>query len=147
MEEATGGSIIGTPGFLAPEKLVDGVSTKAHLHAGDIWCLGETAFRLLSNQPVFSTNDDLRDYYCGRIQFPSDRLRQVQASESAIDFIATAMASRPGGRLSAHQAAGHRWINAVITTGSEAESTSELTRYCYITKIRSSTDVFLVVLR
>ena len=110
MEEATGGSVLGTPGFLAPEKLVDRDLAKTHKFAADIWCLGETTFQLLVKEPVFSSSDDLEEYYHGRTQFPTHRLYEIQASPFAIDFIVTAMAAKPGSRLNASQAVEQRWI-------------------------------------
>ena len=110
MEEATGGSVLGTPGFLAPEKLVDRDLAKSYKYAADMWCLGEIVFRLLVNQPVFLTSDNLEEYYHGRTQFPTHRLYEVRASAFAIDFIVTAMAAKPGSRLTAIQAVDQRWI-------------------------------------
>ncbi|RWA09193.1 hypothetical protein EKO27_g5902 [Xylaria grammica] len=84
-------SLKGTPGFFAPEQLGLGGSDPkmADPFKSDIWCLGEMTFRML----------------CGEA-----RLYDIEASEPAISFVASAMLAEPRSRVDAHQAFNHEWL-------------------------------------
>ncbi|KAH7464227.1 hypothetical protein FOMA001_g17881 [Fusarium oxysporum f. sp. matthiolae] len=104
-----------TPGFIPPELLPtwDGPSRApsrgSDPFAADIWCLGETIFRMLAGRPTF-TERDLRHYESGRIPFPVQTLHGVVVSPEAVDFIQLAMKSQPDHRIKAKDALTHRWV-------------------------------------
>ncbi|KAI9706291.1 MAG: hypothetical protein M1820_004866 [Bogoriella megaspora] len=126
MEEATGATIFGSYGFLAPELIHDKDMAKLHRYAADIWCLGETAFHLLFNQSVFSPElHELEDYYDGKIGFPSQKFTEIEVSDAAVNFISTAMAPKPADRFDAHQCLKHPWISASDNDVSEERGYDE----------------------
>lgn len=94
MEEATGATIFGSRGFQAPENVFNADMARSYRYAADVWCLGETAFRLLVNEPLFSpAGPELHDYFNGKIQFPVQRLSCLTISDQAINFVCGAMAA------------------------------------------------------
>ncbi|KAI1736140.1 kinase-like domain-containing protein [Xylaria scruposa] len=108
-------SLKGTPGFFAPEQLgLGGINPKmADPFKSDIWCLGEMTFRMLCGEAVFLSDNDLRRYHQGTVAFPSQRLYEIEVSERAISFVASAMLAEPQSRLDAHQAFNHEWLGIV----------------------------------
>ena len=114
MEEATGETMFGSYGFLAPELIHDREMAKCYRYAADIWCLGETAFHLLSNRSLFSHDyHELQDYYVGKVAFPAHKFAELGTSLAAINFISTAMAAKPSERSTARQCLKHGWISAM----------------------------------
>lgn len=112
-------TLIGTEGYLAPE--VRGLLHAHHTPRGewkrleytaavDIWSLGEIAFRMMTQQAAFPELRDLVDYVDDRRPFPIEALAFYGASREAIDFLTKAMSASPGSRLTAREAAAHRWV-------------------------------------
>ena len=113
MEEATGATIFGSHGFQAPENKFNGDMAKSYRYAADVWCLGETAFRLLANEPLFpSPGPELHNYFNGKTQFPIQRFSGMKTSDHGISFIRSAMAAMPSDRLDAQHCVVHPWISA-----------------------------------
>ena len=108
MQKATGNSIVGTERYLAPELAFK--KGKADPNATDIWCLGATAFHLLTNRDAFPSRDELESYTLGRVGHPLHRLREPLLSSAASNFITAAMDAEPVNRFSAGQALNHQWI-------------------------------------
>ncbi|KAH7128893.1 kinase-like domain-containing protein [Dactylonectria macrodidyma] len=103
----------GTPMFMSPERhgfYDDIVPEKADPYATDMWCLGETTFQMLCDEPTFGSGDKLRQYARGLVDFPTDPLRKVKVDEQAIEFVTLVMLSHPAGRLTCFQAREHAWM-------------------------------------
>ncbi|CAH0054499.1 unnamed protein product [Clonostachys solani] len=105
-------TVRGTPRFMSPELLgfTDGNSRCSNLYAVDMWCLGETIFRILSGRPTFLNHADLCRFCLGQLEFPADILRDLHASEDAIDFLKSLIVNDPDNRLTAEGASAHAWI-------------------------------------
>jgi len=76
-----------------------------------MWSFGETVFQALTGTNTF-TLSELVEYHKGHIVFPRGILRDLRVSETAVDFVASLMASSPSTRLTAEQARTHRWMES-----------------------------------
>lgn len=115
VEDATATTTIvkGTPKFISPERLgfLEGIVPKeADPYAADMWCLGETAFRILCGQSTFPSDDILRQFVLGCSEFPTGCLRNVNAGDQAIEFVTSIMQAQPSQRLTCFEARGHTWM-------------------------------------
>jgi len=118
IEDVLGGSFTlqGTPGFIAPElyHLVE----RGPDSALDIWALGEISFRLLTGKATFEGRA-LPNYTQDQTTFPHAQLRGHNVSDSAQDFLRSAMKPDPKQRVTAQGALEHPWMekcNAVNLT-------------------------------
>ncbi|VUC23016.1 unnamed protein product [Clonostachys rosea] len=105
-------TVRGTDGFMPPELLNISGSSSKHIdfYAADMWCVGETIFRILTGRPTFENTQDLYGYYFKVGQFPAQVLRDAQISEQAIAFLSSLVVCNPSERLTAKQALVHPWI-------------------------------------
>ncbi|KAF2489067.1 kinase-like protein [Lophium mytilinum] len=107
-------AIQGTLGFLAPELhgLV-GLSSDRGRHilgASDMWALGETVFRLLTNAVSFPTLRDLISYARGETPFPTKPLLDCGISEAGVSFVCELLIVDPGKRATGDSGQEHDWI-------------------------------------
>ncbi|KAI7759642.1 hypothetical protein LZL87_014150 [Fusarium oxysporum] len=113
-DDATITTIVkGTPKFISPERLgfLEGIVPKeADPYAADMWCLGETAFQILCGQSTFPSDDMLRKFVIGSLEFPTDCLRNAKVGDHAIEFVTSIMQAQPSRRLTCFQARGHIWM-------------------------------------
>ncbi|CAG9983757.1 unnamed protein product [Clonostachys byssicola] len=109
-------TVRGTDGFMPPEMLnISGSSsTSINLYAADMWCVGESIFRILTGRPTFENTQDLYGYYFKVGQFPAQVLRDAQVSEQAIAFLSSLVVCNPSERLTAKQALSYPWIMMAI---------------------------------
>jgi hypothetical protein len=111
IEGGNASTVRGTPGFVAPEMIGSYEDTKSSDPlAGDMWCLGETVFRMLTGQPTFDSILSLINYKKGLKHHPIESLNDVIISKQAIDFVKSIMAPNPTNRLTATEADQHSWI-------------------------------------
>jgi hypothetical protein len=91
----TGGAIIGTPGYMAPEQVSSGTADAR----ADIFSLGAVAFRALTGLPAFAGSDvqAIFDVVYKQPLAPSELLRGVPADVDRV--IAIALAKEPGNRF------------------------------------------------
>ncbi|KAI0971065.1 kinase-like domain-containing protein [Xylaria arbuscula] len=111
--EATFTTVRGTPGFMAPERILPGVGSTPSAtdpFPCDMWCLGEVVFFLLTSKKTFDSLTKLQKYYNDTESFPEQQLRTAKISQQAIDFIKALMAAQPNERLSASRADDHSWM-------------------------------------
>ncbi|KAI1178842.1 kinase-like domain-containing protein [Nemania sp. FL0916] len=115
-------AVKGTHGFFAPEQQgFGGVDpTSVDPYRTDIWCLGEMTFRILCDEAVFASSEDLRKYHEGVTVFPKARLQDIGASGPAISFITSAMLAQPMSRLEINQASDHAWFQMDLDNHSAA---------------------------
>lgn len=99
----------GTFAYLPPE-LLDENARKTDHFAGDVWCIGETAFELMTAVTVFPHLSTRWKYTQDRTVFPAQEIYKAGASQQALDFITTAMAPIPSDRPSASEALKHAWM-------------------------------------
>lgn len=111
---------------MAPERIPElgGEPHKADPFPADMWCLGEIAFQVLTQQRTFKDVLELRDYAKGRTDFPSGPLRHNGVSHGAIDFLQLLMRRQPYKRLSAREANEHSWMS--VTEGSAVPSSNTI---------------------
>jgi serine/threonine protein kinase len=104
-------TIRGTPNFIPPELLgFDSDSVIFNPKAGDMWCFGETVFRMLTNTATFTNEQALFQYKYDRASFPIDVLRAASASDLAIDFVTSLMAACPAERACPLKLLDHHWL-------------------------------------
>jgi calcium/calmodulin-dependent protein kinase I len=140
----------GTPGFLAPELLVQSGMLDYHgldfgseyTTAVDIWALGEIAFRALTAQVPFTRT--LGPYIRGTSAFPTDILVSCEASERCREFIKYLMAPLPSDRPTAAKALEHDWMEPLRP--SSPRSSLESDRYDLYPIIADSRAQFPTVL-
>ncbi len=96
---------------MAPEVHFRGNGDKAsYTVAADMWSLGALCVRLITGKPAFSPLE-LAGYYLQNQAFvPEDALTSKGIGQDGRDFIREIMAPVPQDRLSAQEAAKHRWI-------------------------------------
>lgn len=125
-------TMIGTPGFLAPEVLLrfwedsDFESSETYTAAVDIWSLGAIAFHTLTGKMAFS-NGSLQKYMSGTWSLPVEVLHAHGVSSEGCDLLRSLMAPTPKDRLTAKEALGHLWIDP--QSPSSARSSAEMQRY------------------
>jgi len=132
----------GTPGFLAPEMLVqlglldgnDLLISESYTVAIDIWSVGEITFRALTGKQPFPTIKSLGTYIRGTSSFPVDVLHAHGVSSEGYDILKSLMAPMPNDRLTAKEASEHKWIEP--QTPSSARSSAEMQRYLLLTITR-----------
>ncbi|KAH7127971.1 kinase-like domain-containing protein [Dactylonectria estremocensis] len=127
IEDNASTAIRGTPGFMPPEILGYSGNPKAvDACLGDMWCLGELVFQTLTSQATFDNYAELGKYCSGMVTFPTQALRDVKASESAIEFVTALMQSKPSERLSAQNARSHAWMETDSTSQTSEEFSQTL---------------------
>ncbi|CAG9984171.1 unnamed protein product [Clonostachys byssicola] len=116
-------SVRGTGSFMPPELLgFSGENTRAvDLYAVDMWCYGETLFRMLTGGGTFEKPADLYGYYFGHVKFPRAVLEQIQLSPAVIDFLQSLLTCDPAQRLTSETALDHSWMETDFH-GSDASS-------------------------
>jgi serine/threonine protein kinase len=131
-----GGTVLrtlnGTPGFLAPEILVqngmmdvEGFPTEqAYTNKCDIWSLGEIIYRSTCGESPFPKS--LIAYVKGTAKFPLEKLEEYKVSKEGIDFIENLMKAIPEDRLTAAKALEHAWL---ATQHPSPRSSGEFSRY------------------
>jgi serine/threonine protein kinase len=131
-------TISGTPGFLAPELLVqsglidvEGLDElREYTVAVDILSLGEIIFRALTSQPPFPRS--LAAYVKGNVGFPYEVLHSQKVSNPGCDFIRGLMRVNPKERTTARDALGQIWIASQKT--SSPKTSGEIERPDYLTQ-------------
>ena len=129
-------TLIGTPGFLAPEVLSraffsddsDLGNGEEYTAAVDIWSLGAIAFHALTGKLAFS-NRSLQAYFKGTWSLPTDVLQAHGVSGEGCDLLKSLMAPIPKDRLTAKEALGHKWME--LPHPSSARSSTEIQRYLF----------------
>ncbi|CAH0025776.1 unnamed protein product [Clonostachys rhizophaga] len=120
-------AIRGTPNFLPPELLGFGKGGKlTHSFAIDMWCLGETLFRILSGRRTFEQLQDVVKYCTGRTTFPTSILQKAGASEKAIRFVSSLMLVNPEDRLAASSAGEHEWLQSTVLSKARGSPQSQV---------------------
>jgi serine/threonine protein kinase len=102
----------GTIGFIAPE--LHGFTKRGTDYGPDLWALGEISFQMLAKQPTFRSLALLHNYVQNPTTFPSAVLRVHNISDSALDFILSAMEPLPEKRITAQHALSHGWIKIYV---------------------------------
>lgn len=119
-------TVCGTPSFMPPE-LLDAPKTKSvDPYLADMWCFGETIFQTLTGEGTFRNHLDIGRYYDGYVKFPTTTLNQAGASQPAIDFLVSVMASNPLERLTAEKARNHGWMEADLQSLTEKTASIDL---------------------
>ncbi|KAF2278167.1 kinase-like protein [Westerdykella ornata] len=108
----------GTPGFLAPEIMVqsgmldaeDFARERGYTFAVDIWSVGEIIFRSLSGESPFDNTRTLASYVKGKTSFPLGKLVSLSVTEHGQALCRLLMAAKPQERPSAPKALEHPWF-------------------------------------
>jgi calcium/calmodulin-dependent protein kinase I len=105
---------IGTQEYMAPEvrffKRRHKDDKAAYTVAADMWALGELCVRLITGNAAFDLRELVEYYHYQQAFVPDDVLASHGISQDGRDFIRAIMAPDPQHRLSAEDAAKHRWI-------------------------------------
>ena len=107
-------TIVGTPGFMAPELneflVPRQESDSIDEYAADMWSLGEITFQILTSQPSFANAVRLLSYIRDEQPFPTASLHSHGVSATGQKFIISIMCISPIKRLTADQALKHDWV-------------------------------------
>lgn len=136
-------SVQATPGFVPPE--LYGLTREKNSErvsplCSDMWCLGETISRMLTNRETFDSYAKLGDYVGRRTSFPEEFLVEADTSKTGIVFIQSMMAPFPLERITAEQALKHPWILLDEDTRSDCSSTSSVQDRTEIPSVCSGQD-------
>ncbi|GAM44149.1 HET-s/LopB domain protein [Talaromyces pinophilus] len=109
-------TLIGTPGFIAPEVLENDGSDLSYTCKVDMWSLGVITHYMITATLPFDEQPKLRRYTKDG-HFPSAALVCSDVSQECHDFIINGlMATAAATRLSASDALQHRWLNHLCKT-------------------------------
>mmetsp|Transcript_4996 Transcript_4996/g.14334 ORF Transcript_4996/g.14334 Transcript_4996/m.14334 type:complete len:363 (-) Transcript_4996:506-1594(-) len=104
---------VGTPLYMSPE-----VMDKKYNRSCDVWSVGVIAYTLLAGHPPFNGNNEKEIYENvrdGKFRFPSPQWDDV--SLSAKDFICKVLKRDAKQRITAAEAAKHKWIQEFAPRG------------------------------
>jgi serine/threonine protein kinase len=119
-------TLIGTRGYLAPELFFwfppgsqgpPATGDSSYTSAVDIWALGETVFRMITNRPAFGEPRDLYNYVVAGGPFPGNPLRQQNVEPSCYEFVESTMARSAVDRPTASNASNHAWVSNRLLRG------------------------------
>jgi WD40 repeat protein len=114
----------GTRYYIAPEVLEHTLRGErgertcfSYTNAVDVWALGMTVYVLLLGELPFkdSSFERLRDYSCGKLQFPAEAMREKGLSTDAYHFTKSLMAPKPGDRPNVANCLTHQWLEQSST--------------------------------
>ena len=114
----------GTPHYMAPEVLEyilrgeRGEHTPfSYTNAVDLWALGMTTYVLLLGELPFrdTSFQKLRDYSCGKLDFPAEAMRKKGISPEAHEFTKSLMSPRPEDRPNVACCFTHHWLERFST--------------------------------
>jgi hypothetical protein len=121
-DAAPDGSLLGTPAYLAPERLVGGHVSPAT----DVYALGLLLYRSLTGRlpwPAETTTEALRAHlYADPEPIPSQPGMPADVAELCLGCLAKDPHHRPGAAEMAHALAGAVGLQALITPLTDAES-------------------------
>jgi serine/threonine protein kinase len=126
IEETLGlsSTLQGTPRYIAPELYnfhEPGIVEVRNTYAGDMWSLGEIAFRMLTKTPSFPNLGLLFGYARNLQEFPIPVLKENNVSTAGQNFILSLMQSSPEKRLPAAEALRHEWMQQQMSRYSRAD--------------------------
>ncbi len=109
---------VGTPGYLAPELLLNqaaGQATECLLdmdhYATDVWALGATAFHILAGNLPFPGYFDMFQYVQNpEAQFPRAKLDRRLVSQEGRDFVQSLLNPKPEQRPDLGTTGSHVWL-------------------------------------
>ncbi len=104
-------TVVGTHEYMAPEVHFHGKGGQtSYTVAADMWSLGALCVRLMTGKPAFHPLELAKFYLQDRAFVPEHELMKNGISQDGCDFIREIMALVPQDRLSAQEAAKHRWV-------------------------------------
>ncbi|KAK7422123.1 hypothetical protein QQX98_001866 [Neonectria punicea] len=98
----------GTRAYMAPELRAKEPGPVDH-RAIDMWCLGETVFRMLTGTAAFPWDSNSPEHLVNRGVFPLEKLT-YQVSDAAVDFIQRCLNFECSERIKSSQALEHLWF-------------------------------------
>lgn len=113
-------TMCGTPNYLAPEVVMEGVRIKGYDHLVDSWSVGVIVFSMLTNTGPFIEDDDEPDIQrriAGR-QISWRILQELGISTTAQEFIRRLLDVNPTTRMSLTDALHHPWLSPSAPSGS-----------------------------
>jgi len=107
---------VGTPYYIAPESAASTyIRTGRTLKSSDLWSIGILAFTLMTGRPPFDGNscaEILQNILVKPLVLPKD----IDLSESFVDFINHILRKNPEERISLQAAIDHPWVNGKTGT-------------------------------
>ncbi|KAF8494633.1 kinase-like protein [Russula emetica] len=113
-------TMCGTPNYLAPEVVMEGVRIKGYDHLVDSWSVGVIVFSMLTNTGPFIEDDhepDIQRRISGR-QISWNTLQELGISTTAQEFIRRLLDVNPTTRMSLSDALHHPWLSPSAPSGS-----------------------------
>lgn len=134
-DESLASTTCGTPGYVAPEVLMQ----KPYGKACDYWSIGVVAFILLSGTPPFYEEDNFalfEQIKACKYDFEVETWDNV--SPEAKDFVSKILVPDPKVRLNCEQMMAHPWMTKEISSNqSLANAKVKLEKYLSIRKEKS----------
>ncbi|KAI0282349.1 kinase-like domain-containing protein [Russula aff. rugulosa BPL654] len=115
-------TMCGTPNYLAPEVVTEGVRIKGYDHLVDSWSVGVIVFSMLTNTGPFIEDDeepDIQRRITGR-QISWNTLEELGVSTTAQEFIRRLLDVNPTTRMSLTDALRHPWLSPSAPGGGGA---------------------------
>ena len=137
-EDSLASTTCGTPGYVAPEVLMQ----KPYGKACDYWSIGVVAFILLSGTPPFYEEDNFalfEQIKACKYDFDVDTWGSV--SEEAKDFIKKILVADPNVRLNCQQMCDHPWMSKKLDEGVMLQNKHKLSKYVSVRKDKSKKNV------
>ncbi|VUC31865.1 unnamed protein product, partial [Clonostachys rosea] len=109
-------TVKGTPLFMPPELLGFGSkdSRSTDLYAADMWCYGQTVFKIICGRGAFISMSELYGFFFGHVPFPIPALVEVGVGEDAVAFLKSLLVCSPAERLTAAAALELPWMDTDI---------------------------------
>jgi ankyrin repeat protein len=117
-----------SPGYGAPEIVNDERETSDYTNAVDLWCVGVTAFRMLTAKLPFPNNATVVRYEEGKFSFPTEDLRSQNSSYHAVNFVQRLLSAIPSHRPSVDIALNHAWFADIASSTVARVSSPETER-------------------
>jgi calcium/calmodulin-dependent protein kinase I len=112
-QESTASTTCGTPGYVAPEVLMQLPYGKEC----DFWSIGVVTFILLSGTPPFYEEDNFALFeQIKACKYDFEVETWANVSDEGKDFISKILVADPKARITCQQMLEHPWMNATLAT-------------------------------
>jgi len=108
--------LVGTPNYMAPERLQFSKLTRDKYKKSDIWGIGVITFELITGYHLFHGNNNesiYRNILSKNWQWPNIKLLPYNPSQTCKDFVSNCLEYDTRKRFNAKLALNHEWFNNI----------------------------------